>query len=229
MGKVIKQNQIDEELSLESRLSLQEQGHSAIEINDDQKVIRQKAPSVDQAKLLLDKAKKEAEGIKTRAKALYQQVEAKIEEAKKQGFEAGKKEGLATMTELMGKIEKKNEDMLNSLTKESLSLVFEIAKKIIGESFEHSEKSLVSMIQQGLQSAMGDQLVILVNPTDYVKLKDHQNQLLQYLHGSQRLTLKASEAVKPNGCIIESEMGTIEGDLEDQLLAIHKALGLGQE
>ena len=220
---------MDEELSLESRLSL-EDGRTALDLPDDKKIISQKK-GVENAdsQSVLDQARAEAQKIKDNAKALYATVEQKIEDAKKQGFEKGHKEGLQKATEHIVLAEKKLEKLSQTLEKDSVELVYEIAKQIIGEAFETDSKNLISLIKQGLTRIIGDELVVSVHPDDYDKIKEQKASLLSTLHGMQRLTLKPSENVNLNSCIIESEMGTIEADLNSQLQAMKKALEIKDE
>ena len=48
------------------------------------------------------------------------------------------------------------------------------------------------------------------------------------LDHSSSIQIRSDEKVKPKGCIVESEVGTIDAQLENQLKAIRKALGLGE-
>ena len=72
--------------------------------------------------------------------------------------------------------------------------------------------------------AMGNELTVYLNPQDYDRIKKHSAPLMSVLQTTQTLQIKASENVKPSGCIIESELGTIDAQLDYQLEAIKKAL-----
>lgn len=223
--KVIKSAKMDEDLSLESKLGLKDSAH--YDLSAPQKIIHsQSQPSRGQAEEVFRKATEEADKIKKRAKQIYLDVEKRVKEAEQRGFADGREQGLQALTEMALTMQKKNQEIIKQLEKQALELVYEMGRKIIGECFQTSDEALLSMLRQALQSSMGNQLVLLVNPKDFQRIQSEQTSLVQALHGSQTLILKPAETVKLHGCIVESEMGTLEANLESQLAAIKKALGV---
>ena len=224
-SKIIKRDQVDEYISLEARLNIDEFQESKKTI--DKKVISKSELSDHQkAGDIIKKAREDATLIKNKAKEIFLQVEEKMAQAKKEGFEQGRQEGLATVTEELAKIEQNHKDFLESIEKESIGLVYEIAKKIMGDNLKTSDEALVGMVRHALQSSMGDQLTLYVHPSDYERIKDKESQLMSVLQASQTLSIKATENVQESGCVIESELGTIDAQLDYQLQAIKKALGV---
>lgn len=227
--KLLKKEKLDEDLSLGTRLDLDE-FTSAMAEDLDRKVISQSELSHRGLRdEILGQARAEAGEIKERAKKLYLQVEEKVREAREQGFTEGREAGLASVTEMLTKIAKQNEDAMASLEKDMLKIVFEIASRVIGDAFKVSDEALLGMIRQALGASLGNELTVLLNPADFERVKAAQSGLIAVLHGSQVLKLRPAEPVKPNSCVIESELGTIKADLELQLKAIKKALGLEGE
>lgn len=227
-SKIIKREQVDQNVSLGSRLDINEAG--SIVIDTGNKIVRgSDAEHVDEVNDILAKARVEAEQIKKRAKELYLQVEDKTEKAKQDGFERGRAEGLAEVTARLVQIEKKNQEMLRHIEKESLALVYEIAQKLIGDALKNSDEAIVGMVRQALQSSMGNELTLFVNPEDFERIKAHEATLMSTLHSIQTLNIKPSERVKIGGCLIESELGSIDAQIDLQLAAIRKALGLDGE
>lgn len=224
--KVIKADQLENELSLEDRLNLKDKVYSEQSFQDAKIISSDKSRSKASADEIIQKAEEEADRIKKHAKKIYLEVEKRVDEASAKGYEDGREEGVQALTDLAIRMQKKNQEIVKSLEKQAVQLVYEIARKVIGDAFVSSEDVLLGMIRQALQSSMGEQLVILVNPEDYQKIQDKQSKLMSVLHGSQTLVLKPAETVKKNSCIIESEMGTLEANLENQLKAIGQALGV---
>lgn len=223
--KIIKGKELDG-LSLETKLSLDEMAskHSTIA---GQTVVKKSTQNLaEQQQSILQKAEKEAQEIKAKARALLQQVNDKIKTAQEKAYQEGREEGLASVTEILTRVKNEHEKMLENLEHEAVELVFEIAKKVIGDAFKTSKEAVLNMVKQALTASMGDKITILLHPDDYKELKDKKNYLLNYCHGSQVLNLKPAQTVKKGACLIESELGSIEADLEIQLKAIQKALGL---
>lgn len=225
MAKILKKDQIDEEVSLVGRLELEAFADDLGEI--DNKIISpQTLVEKHKKQEILDGARKEAAAIREEARQLYLTVENKIKEASEKGHAEGREEGLASVTELLAKIRKDQEEVLKDLEKQALNLVVEIAHKVLGDALKTSDEALLGLIREALKESMGNELVVMVNPDDFEKMREKQNSLLTALQGSQTLQIKASAAVRPGSCMIESELGTLEAQLDLQLAAIKRALGI---
>lgn len=223
--KILKKENLDDEVSLAARLDMGD--YFGAGEDSEKKVLSEiELARIRQRDAVLHKAQEEAVEIRERAKKIYLQVEDRIREAKEQGYADGREEGLASLTELLTTIRQNNIELFAGLEKEALKLVYEIAHKLIGDAFKITEDALLGMIQQALTASMGNALTILVHPDDYERLKTSQARLMANLHGSQVLTLRPAETVKLNSCVIESELGTVEANLDSQLIAIKKVLGL---
>lgn len=224
--KILKKERLDEEVSLASRLEMHEAALSGNGLGAGKVLSAEDLRLNVERRTLIDAAKRDADAIRERAKALYLEVENRIKVAEEKGFKDGREEGLASLTESLVKIRDDNVKLMAGLEKQSVGLVYEIARKIIGEAFQTSEDALVGMIRQALAASLGNTLCVFVNPADYERIKAQQPKIISALHGSQTLSLRPAEAVKPNCCLVESELGTVEANLEMQLKSIAKALGL---
>ncbi|MBU0506192.1 hypothetical protein KJ708_09385 [bacterium] len=224
-SKIIKQDQVDDDISLESRLDMDEfaEGNNSVE----KKVYSQaELKARDVAGGIIERAQDEAQLIKEKAKNIYQQVEDRMAEAKQQGYDEGRQEGLATVTEELAKIQQTQESFMAEVEKESISVIYEIAKKIMGDNLQTSDEAIVGMMRNALQSSMGNQLTLFVHPNDYERIKDQETTLMNVLQATQTLNIRPTENVQELGCVIESELGTIDAQLDYQLDAIKRALGL---
>ena len=224
--KVIKAGDQEQELGLGAQLDL-EDGSLAPKKLLGQKVVNPKMLQArEDAEAIVQQAKSEAEEIKRKARDLYAKVETLIAEQKEKGFQEGREEGLESVSELLLKNREEHEKVLDRLEHDAVDLVFEVAQKIIGEAFSTDKKALAGMIKQGLMATMGSQITLFVNPQDYKGIQEHQQSLMSHLHANQVLTIKPRDDVQENGCVIESDMGTIEANLENQLKIIGKTLGV---
>lgn len=224
--KILKKERFDEDVSLVSRLEMQEAVISPSGIGAGKVVSAEDLRLGAERRASIESAKRDAEAIRERAKALYLEVENRVKAAEDKGFHEGREKGLADVTEALVKIRADNVKLMAGLEKQSLTLVFEIARKVIGDAFKASEEALAGMIRQALSASLGNSLTVFLNPADYERIKASQPKIISALHGSQALNLRPAEAVKPDCCLVESELGTVEADLELQLKAIAKALGL---
>lgn len=227
-SKILKHDEIENALSIEARLATDEAVLSNFVLPDPNISSQGELKDAKKAQVLVGAAMDEAKAIKERAKALYRNIDQKAKEAKQKGHDEGYREGLGEATELQVRMKVEMEKLLKTIERDALDLVFEIAHKILGDAFKTDETALVGMIRQALQSSMGDKLVIHVNAADFEKIKARESQLMTALHSMQMLQIKSSETVPLGGCVIESELGTIEALLDDQIAAIKRAVEIAE-
>lgn len=170
------------------------------------------------ARELLQKAQLEAETILQKAK----------EESAKQrqtGYDAGYQEGLAQTTELLVKARAEQEQFLKSANRDLMDLAFKIAEKIIGKQLEMEPETIIAIVKQAMQTVrQSKQLTIRVHPEDAKLLKENEEELQETLGRQRILDLVEDKKVHRGGCIIESEIGTVEAQLQTQLDRLKKIL-----
>lgn len=224
-SKIVKRGEREGALDLEGELALDLSSDFGLPQTGG--VIRKDVhQAMGEAQKVIEQARVEALRIKKGAENILRRVEEEREAAKREGFEKGKEEGMAQVTEMLVAVTHKNEKMFEGLERELVNLVYDIAEKVISRDLSERESAVVDLIRQALSAAMGDKIVILVNPADLEAVKKHQIRLMQTIDASKTLQIRADEKVAPKGCLIETEIGTIDAQLNTQLEAIRKALGI---
>lgn len=226
MTKILKNKELKETRSLQQRLD-----SAALST---QVLLGQSAGIVDkdvfkasqQATQIIENAHKEAEKIRSEAKAILEQVEEEVESKRLEGLAQGKEEGLAQATEHLIEIKKLREQLFSDNEREFIKLIFTIAEKVIRDEVSKNENAILEIIKQAIDAAMGQKVLIHINPEDYERVKAHESELIAKVQGEKTLILKSNEDVKLGGCIVESEIGTLDAQLDTQLTAIKHALGL---
>ena len=175
---------------------------------------------------ILEEARVKAEKMIEEAKNLLASVEQVVNQSREEGFEAGREEGLEEFNQVIVDIAQQNEEAIKGLESQGINLVYDIAEKIIGDALKTDEQALTGLIRQALQAALGQNIVVLVNPEDLEKVKKNQGSLMQSIEAFRTLQVRGDDKVAPQGCLIETEVGTIDAQLETQLKAIKKALGI---
>jgi type III secretion protein L len=170
------------------------------------------------ARELLQKAQAEAEDIVRKAKE-------KSDELRKSGYESGYQEGLAQVTEQLVKARQEHELFLKNANRELMDLAFKIAEKIIGKQLEIEPQTIISIVKQAMQNVRGSkQLTIRVHPDDAKILRENDEELQEALGRQRIIDIMEDKKVHPGGCIIESEIGTVEAQLQTQLERLKKIL-----
>ncbi len=226
-GKILKREEYNRNLDLSEQVSQEDTSHvGGLSVGESRVISQEVYAATDKAKEIINEANEEARRIKEQAQSILKRVEEEMEKAKAKGFEEGKNQGLADVTALMSQAVHAKEKMFEGVEKDAVKLVYDIAEKVLGEELATRETAIVDLVRQALQTAMGQKIIVLVNPADLEAVRQEQATLLQALDGSRSLQIRADEKVKPHGCIIETEVGTIDAQLDTQLSAIRKALGL---
>ena len=152
------------------------------------------------------------------------------EEAKQQGYEQAIKEA---QLEADGIIQEANdikqdainekEEMLANVEPEMVNLMIDILDHLIGVEKETNKKTITTLIKSGLARANpSGKITIHVSPEDYPAVD--KNDLFQELDTMAELEVIEDPSVRKAGCIIETEIGTIDSSLDTQYKALRKNL-----
>ncbi len=170
--------------------------------------------SRSQAQMILERAHQESEDIKNKA----------YEEGYRLGYEKGLAEAQREIKELhghaqelIGALQEEKENMLKTYESELLDLVMLITEKILGVIVEVKPEIINEVISRTLkETAETGKILVKVNPfhIPYLNVsREHDNVVIQ-----------EDVSVKPGGCVIISENGMIDAQLESQLVLIKQAL-----
>jgi flagellar biosynthesis/type III secretory pathway protein FliH len=180
----------------------------------------------DKAKAVIQGAQQDALKIREEAKALLARVGQEMERAKQEGFEQGKQAGLENALEMLVRVKELRAKLFSDNEKEIVRLVFEIAKKVIGREFNQNDKAIMNVIRLALSDAVGDKIIVRLNPKDYEIIKKNEKELVGAVEAGMTLNFKEDLDVQAGGCVVDTDIGTIDAQLDTQLHAIKKALGL---
>ncbi|HEX8368801.1 MAG TPA: type III secretion system stator protein SctL [Pyrinomonadaceae bacterium] len=105
-----------------------------------------------------------------------------------------------------------------------LRLAVRLAEKIIGREITNDKKTVTDIVAAALQNArQQEKLTVRVNPSDLSLIEEEREKFLP--SGRARfIDFVADPRVASGGCLIESEVGTIDARLETQLRVLERAL-----
>ena len=178
------------------------------------------------AEKILADAQNEAKKILEEAQAVLANAEQVREQNSKEGYAKGEAKGLAQVTEQLIKLQELKQTFYDNAEPEVIKLVMSISEKVIGQIVNENPQVVENVVRQGLERSLGDRITIKVNPEDYKTLLAKQVDFKDMLDRSKRLILKEDENIARGGCTIETEVGTLDAQIETQLEAIKKALAV---
>lgn len=166
---------------------------------------------------ILKQAKKEE--IEFRLE-VAQECEKLKEQAETAGFEEGLKRWNLQLEVLEREVEELRHEIENSLVPLALAAV----KKIIGKELETKRETVVDIIATALKTvSQHRRITIYVNQADLDMVETNRPKIKQLFEHLETLTIAPREDVTEGGCIIETEAGIINAQLENQLAALEAA------
>ncbi len=178
----------------------------------------------EEAAKILAKADGEAGRVRKEAEAVLAEARARAAQEVKRGYAEGETKGLAQVTEKLMAVERLREEFYTNAESDVVNLVLDIAEKIVGRMVRENPEMIRSVVRQALERSLGDRITVRVNPEDYKSLMESDHDFREVLDRTKRLSFREDEAISKGGCIVETEVGTIDGQLETQMAAIKKAL-----
>lgn len=179
-----------------------------------------------QADALLTEVRAEADRIRAEAQGILAEVEQVRDAARAAGYQEGREEGLAAATEYAVKLQEWKTTFFQQAEPDIIRLVLMIAEKVIGKMVHEHKEAIHAIVRLAIESALGDRIVVRLNPEDYRVIQAKDFEYRDLLDRTKRLSFKEDEAITKGGCVVETEVGTIDAQLETQLQAIRKALQL---
>jgi type III secretion protein L len=159
-----------------------------------------------------------------KAAQIISEAQNDAEKMREDAYRYGKERAAAEFTEIIAAAMQKRETMERELEKELLQLSVKLAEKIIGREINGSKKTIVDIVSNALRNVrQQQQLIIRVNPTDLPQLEDAKS---SFTHSGRAefLYFEPDPKVSAGGCVIESEVGTVDARLETQLKILERAL-----
>lgn len=194
-----------------------------------------------EANAIVDQARADAEQILADARA---QSEAVREEARQQGYSAGEaaarqeveahlnevweKQTYAIKGNIQGIIDAiidARQELWEQSEQEMVSLVLEVAQKVIKVEVQQNPNVICEMIRHAMRRVVDKETVrIRVNPDDIERVRGEREGLMRVLDGIRHLEIDDDRRIGPGGCVIETNGGTIDARIDTQFEQVEEAL-----
>jgi type III secretion protein L len=170
-----------------------------------------------EASEVLDHVKKDAEKYR-------EQVVKECEQLKEQAQLEGYEEGLRQWTEHLLRLENETKRVHQELQQLVIPVALKAARKMIGRELELSEAVIVDIVSSTLRTvAQHKRVTIYVNKKDIDILEKNRQKLKDLFENLESFSVRPRDDVAPGGCIIETEIGIINAQLEHRWHILEKA------
>jgi type III secretion protein L len=142
------------------------------------------------------------------------------EVARREGYDAGFQEWAEHILKMQNEI--------NGLRKEYSKMLAPIAlkaaQKIVGKAFEINNELVFDTVSNALKSVLQHKrITIYVNKSDIEVLEKNRGRLKDLFENIEALSIRERDDIKAGGCIIETEGGIINAQLENQWAVLERA------
>lgn len=161
----------------------------------------------------------------------------KLKEVQEKAYQEGYQLGLAEGTEkafqeakadlaqrmhaiesILKTIENLKKNLLVDNEANLIQLLFLVAKKMALRDLQDNREAVKTILDDVLDEMQSDeQLSVRLSPEDLKFLEELQQKSGDKIESLERVKFIADEAVKPGGCLIESEYGTVDATIEERV------------
>jgi len=185
-------------------------------IDPSRKIIRfAEVAALHDAQQLIAAANAQAEAIVAQARAAF-------EAERKRGYEEGIEEAKLEQAEQMIENVSRTIDYFGKVESRMVDLVMQALRKIISD-FNDEERVLITVKNVLSVVRNQKQMTLRLNPNQVEMVKARVNDLLANYPGVGYLDIVADSRLKPDSCILESDIGLVEASMEGQLEALKNA------
>lgn len=165
--------------------------------------------------------------IKEDAEKYRQEVILECEKLKEKAQEDGFNVGFSKWAEHVANLEAEIQRVRTETSKLVIPVALKAAKKIVGREIELKEDTIVDIVENNLKAvAQHKRITIYVNRKDLAIVEANRNRLKGIFESLESLSIREGSEVNPGGCIIETEGGIINAQIDQLWLALENAFSV---
>ncbi|MFN0065769.1 MAG: HrpE/YscL family type III secretion apparatus protein [Chlamydiales bacterium] len=170
-----------------------------------------------QASEVLERAEKEVARYR-------EEVEIECLQIREHKIQEGFQEGLSKWNEQLALLETEMARVEDEMNKAIVPLALTAVKKIIGRELQAKPQTITDIVKTALKPVSQHRKIsIYVNKEDLDLVESERAGMKELFEHLESLSIKVREDVARGGCIIETEAGIINAQLDSQLKALEAA------
>lgn len=165
--------------------------------------------------------------IQEDAQAYRLEVAADCERLKEKAQAEGYEEGFKSWAEHVAKLEDEIVKVRQETEKTILPVALKAAKKIVGREMELSENAIVDIVATSLKAVSTHKKInVYVNRKDLDILEKNKAKLKALFENLETFTLLERNDIEQGGCVIETEGGIINAQLDNLWRTLERAFDM---
>lgn len=163
----------------------------------------------------------EAENFAARVRL---EAETDAENLRAEAYRSGTEKAVTEFESTLLDVREIRERVWRETEQDLLRLSIRLTEKILGREMKSDKTAVADIVATALQNArQQEKLTVRVNPSDLPTIEDEMQNFSRNGR-TQYMDFIADPRVSEGGCLIESEVGTIDARLETQLRVLERAL-----
>ncbi|MFH1810806.1 MAG: FliH/SctL family protein [Pseudomonadota bacterium] len=149
------------------------------------------------------------------------EIASALVEAEKHGHSTG----MAQTKQLLERVEHLADGLLKEVEPQAVEAAIAVARQLIEAELAEHPRAIVAVVRQALLSARQQRDVFVrVNPVHVETLREHRREVVDVLGRAKDIDVREDPDLAPGGCMVETEIGTIDARLETQFEALVRHL-----
>ncbi len=186
-----------------------------------------------EAEMILREARFEAERLMEEARAgIAAEAEESGRLARENGYAEGERQAQRQYAALVREAEETLEsartsyqETLAGMESDMVSLILEIAKKVIGTEIATQPESILGIIRTTMADVTpAEKAVVKVSPEDYAYVCEHLERLTSSLGNLCELDIRRDGTLQKGACLVDTGYGTADGSAQTRTAQIVDAL-----
>jgi len=162
--------------------------------------------------------------VKEDAAEYIEKTTVEAEKIKELAFQEGFQEGLTSLNKHLFELNKELKTLREDIQKKILPLSLKAARKIIGEELRVHPDRIVDIVLTSLKPVTQHRkIIIYVNKADLQMIEESKSKIKKIFEHLESLSIQERGDIEPGGCMIETEAGIINAQLENQWRALEAA------
>jgi len=206
--------------------------HSFPDFPDDESVVRGVETSEAEGFRRMDTPAEDGrQESETRKQAAELEKQQAREAGLAEGFENGKQAVTAELEGVLQRlrqaymdIEKYRKQLYHQAEEETVALALAVARKIIDQEISVDRQIVLNVVKGALDKVVDHQKVkIRINPQDLETVQTALFEFLPHVESLENIQFEADAGLTAGGCVVETNFGTIDARMENQLDQIETA------
>lgn len=164
------------------------------------------------------------EQVKIDAEDFKKETATEAEKIKEEAFKEGFQEGLISLNKHLLALDQELKQIRTDIQKKILPLSLKAARKIIAEELRIHPDRIVDIVLNSLKPVTQHRkIIIYVNRADLDLIEANRPKIKKIFEHLENFSIQERGDIEPGGCIIETEAGIINAQLENQWRALESA------